>query len=118
MIHRLVARGIALLHTAFALFVVFGSLLVWRWPSLIWVHLAAVLWAVATMTMDLGCALTAWEKSLRRRGGLEVYPEGFLEHHLTKTNLSPEKSQRLHIALGLGAVLLNLLVYALFPLGR
>jgi len=39
---RLAADLVALLHGAFVLFVVFGGLLVWRWPRLAWPHLPAV----------------------------------------------------------------------------
>jgi hypothetical protein len=111
-ISYLVARTLAALHGAFVLFVVFGGLLVLAWPSLLWLHLLAIAWAGATLTLDLGCVLTRWEKSLYRRSGREPYPEGFLLHFLQRPNMSPEVSRRFHTAIGVGVLVLNVVVYA------
>ncbi len=112
MINRLLARLMVTLHAAYVLFVVFGSGLVLRWPSLLWVHLAAVAWAFATLTFDLGCPLTPWEKNFWRRGGVEPYPEGFLQHHVLRNHFTAERSRLTHIMLGVLAVVLNVAVYA------
>lgn len=111
MIYRALARAVALMHVAFVVFVVLGSLLALRWPQLMWVHLFGVLWAAATLTFDLGCPLTPWEKALWRRGGREPYPEGFLQHHVLRSLASPEHSRRNHSVLGVGVLVLNVAVY-------
>ena len=118
MMYRVFARAIALLHIGFVLFVVLGGLMVLRWPSLLWVHVAAVLWAAATMTLDLGCVLTPWEKSLWQRGGREPYAEGFLQHHVLRADLTPQRSRFVHVALGLAALALNVAVYLSIFAGR
>lgn len=46
LLFRLAADAVALLHLAFVLFVVGGSLLVRRWPRLAWLHLPAVVGAL------------------------------------------------------------------------
>ena len=111
MIYRALARAVAAVHVTFVLFVVVGSLLVLRWPGLMWVHLLSVLWAGATLAFDLGCPLTPWEKSLWRRGGREPYAEGFLQHHILRTLTSNTNSRRDHVVLGIGVVVLNTVVY-------
>ena len=111
--YRLLARAIAALHIAYVVFVVFGALLVLHWPALRWAHFLAILWALVTLTMDLGCVLTRWEKSLYRRGGLEPYPEGFLLHHVVRADISPAASRQFHVLLGVGALLFNVAMYAL-----
>ena len=111
-IYRAMARLFAALHIAFALFVAFGGLLVLRWPWLLWAHMLAIVWASATLSLDLGCPLTIWEKACERRAGIEPYPEGFLAHHLARPNLSPQRSKVFHIALGIGAITINVVVYA------
>ena len=113
MLNRLLARVVSSLHTAFALFVVLGGLLVLRWPSLLLAHLLALLWAVATLSCDLGCYLTHWEKALWRRGGVEPYAEGFLQHHILRSQFSPERSRRAHLVLGAMVLALNVAVYSL-----
>lgn len=107
----MLARTIAGLHMAFAVFVVAGSLLVLLWPWLMWVHLAAVTWAIATMGFDLGCPLTPWEKQSWVRGGRVPYEEGFLQHHVLGSWFNPANSRRDHILLGITVLILNAVVY-------
>ena len=115
----MLARFIVAIHAAFVVFVVFGSLLVLRWPGLIWLHMAAVVWAFATLTLDLGCFLTPWEKSLWRLGGVEPYSEGFLQHHILRARYPAEHSRMSHVVLGLLVLALNVAIYVLhLPLAR
>jgi hypothetical protein len=110
---RLLARTIATVHVAYVVFVVLGSLLVLVWPQLLWVHVAAVIWAGLTMFFDLGCPLSNWEKEYWNRGGVVPYEEGFLQHHVLRTRFDPAHSRRNHVVLGGIVVLLNLVVYIL-----
>lgn len=107
----LLARTVAAVHVAYVAFVMLGSLLVLVWPSLLWVHLLAVVWAVATMFFDLGCPLTPWEKTFWRRAGHVPYEEGFLQHHVLRTTFDPVRSRRNHILLGVGALGVNVVIY-------
>ena len=107
----MLARAVATAHTGYVVFVVLGSLLVLLWPSLLWVHVAAVAWAVLTMVFDFGCPLTPWEKRFWRLGGVEPYEEGFLQHHVLRTRFNPENARRNHIILGVFVLALNLVVY-------
>lgn len=109
---------IVAIHAAYVVFVVFGSLLVLRWPGLIWFHIAAVVWAFATLTLDLGCFLTPWEKSLWRLGGVEPYSEGFLQHHILRARYPAEHARMSHTLLGILVLSLNVAIYALVFLGR
>lgn len=111
MIARALARLLAFLHVAYVVFVVTGSLFALRWPWMLWVHIAAIVWAFATMTTDLGCVLTTWEKTLWRRGGIEPYPEGFLQHHVFRTKFSKEHEKRNHVSLGVLALVFNVVAY-------
>lgn len=108
---RMLARAVATVHTGYVVFVVMGSLLVLVWPSLLWVHIIAVVWAAATMFFDLGCPLTPWEKRFWRRGGVEPYEEGFLQHHVLRTRFDPAKARRNHSMLGALVLALNIVVY-------
>jgi hypothetical protein len=108
---RALARLVAGIHIAYVVFVVFGGLLVLIWPSLLWVHLAAVVWAFLTMVFDLGCPLTPWEKNAWIRGGRVPYEEGFLQHHILRTTFSPGHERRNHVYAGVFVVALNFLVY-------
>ena len=108
---RILARAVATVHVGYVVFVVLGSLLVLAWPSLMWVHVAAVAWAAATMIFNLGCPLTPWEKTFWKRGGREPYEEGFLQHHVLRTRFDPDHSRRNHMLLGVLVLTLNAIVY-------
>ena len=110
---RLLARTVAAVHVAYVVFVVLGSLLVLAWPKLIWVHLLAVVWSGLTLIFDLGCPLTPWEKRFWRRGGIEPYEEGFLQHHVLRMRFDPAHSRRNHIILGAAAIALNAIIYGI-----
>jgi hypothetical protein len=38
MLYRIAADGLVLFHLSFILFVLFGGLLVLKWPRLMWLH--------------------------------------------------------------------------------
>ncbi|MBL0950704.1 MAG: DUF2784 family protein, partial [Pseudomonas sp.] len=40
---RMAADALVLVHLSFILFVLFGGLLLLRWPRLLWLHLPAVI---------------------------------------------------------------------------
>ena len=118
MIDRMLARLVAAVHTGYVVFVVLGSLVGLRWPTLIWLHAAAVAWAFVTLVFDTGCPLTPWEKALWKRGGVEPYEEGFVQHHILRTRFAAEHSRAMHVVLGLTVLALNAVVYAIFFLRR
>lgn len=113
MIWRLIARTFAALHIAYATFVVLGSLLVLFWTPLIWLHLIAVTWAGATLVFDFGCPLTPWEKRFWKLGGVEPYPEGFLQHYILRPFTDLAHERRNHIMAGAAIVALNAVIYLL-----
>lgn len=82
MLDRFAADAVLLLHLAFIVFVVFGALLVVRWPALMPLHVAAVSWAVYVELTGAICPLTLIENRLRIAAGASGYAEGFVEHYL------------------------------------
>ncbi len=80
--YRILADIVVVLHLAFIVFVAVGSLLVWKWPRLLWPHLAGVAWGAAIVTIGFTCPLTPLEKQLRERAGNSSYEGGFMEHYL------------------------------------
>jgi hypothetical protein len=80
--YRLLADGVVLVHLAFILFVVAGSLLVRRCPRLVWLHVPSLIWAATSVTIGLPCPLTPLEKLLRRMGGEGAYTGGFIDRYV------------------------------------
>jgi Protein of Unknown function (DUF2784) len=77
--YALLTRVIIGLHFAFVLYVVFGGFLAWRWPRLIWPHLAAVAWGAGIVLGVLECPLTDAENWARSQAGDAVPAAGFID---------------------------------------
>jgi hypothetical protein len=111
--YQLYADAIACIHLLFVLFVMFGSLFVFRWPRVIWLHLPALAWGLIVEFSGAICPLTPLESRLRVMAGEAGYTDDFLSRGLL-TVLYPEQLTRgLQIALGTSLLVLNLSLYAL-----
>lgn len=82
-LYRMLADVVVVVHIAYVVFIPLGGFFAWRWRALIGVHLAAVLVGLVSVTIGFECPLTAWENSLRERGGWPRYDGGFIDHYLT-----------------------------------
>jgi hypothetical protein len=100
------------LHAAFALFAALGAVLLWRWPRIAWLHLPAAAWAALVMWTGWICPLTPLEQRLRALAG-EAAPAGVIERLLEPLLYPAGLTRAIQIALGLGVVLVNLLLYGL-----
>jgi len=111
MLHALLADLILLLHLAFILFVVLGGLLVYRHAWVAWLHVPAVAWGVVVELMSWICPLTPLENRLRALAGQGGYDGDFIGAYLLAVIYPDGLTREIQIGLGLGALLLNLLVY-------
>lgn len=111
MLHALLADLILLLHLAFILFVVLGGLLVYRHAWVAWLHVPAVVWGVVVELMGWICPLTPLENRLRALAGQGGYDGDFIGAYLLAVIYPDGLTREIQIGLGLGALLLNLLVY-------
>jgi len=109
--HALLADLILLLHLAFILFVVLGGLLVARHGWLAWLHLPAVAWGVAVELSGGICPLTPLENHFRTLAGAAAYGGDFIGEYLLALIYPAGLTREIQIGLGVGALLLNLLVY-------
>lgn len=115
--YLLLADAVLLLHLAFIVFVVVGALAVWRWPRLAWLHVPALAWGAYAVIAGAICPLTPLENALRAAGGGTVYAPSFIEHYLLPIvypdAVQGEAGRALQVALGLGVVVLNAVLYGL-----
>ena len=110
---RLAADAVALFHLAFVLFVVFGGLLVCRWPRLAWLHRPAVGWGAWIEFTGWICPLTPLENHLRQLTGAAGYAGGFIDHYLWPLLYPAGLTREGQWALGAGVPILNGAVYGL-----
>lgn len=118
--YRLSADLILIIHLAFVLFVALGGFLVLRRPRIMWLHLPAVAWGTLNEFLGVFCPLTPLETTLRELGGGTGYTGDFIEHYITAVIYPSGLTRGIQIALGFGALLLNMAIYGycLFRRGR
>jgi len=111
MIYRLAADLVLIAHVSFVMFVLFGALLVLRWPKLLGWHVAAVLWGVLVELSGAICPLTPLEVRLRQLGAGGGYQGDFIGHYLTAMLYPAGLTRQLQIVLGFAALLPNAAAY-------
>ncbi len=111
MLFRILADVTVTLHLGFVLFVVFGALLVMRWPRLAWIHLPAAIWGAGIEFLAGICPLTPLEIRLRRLAGEAGYSGGFIEHYVLPVLYPGGLTRGVQVTLGALVVLVNLSLY-------
>ena len=107
----LAADALVVLHLAFVLFVVFGGLLVWRWPRWAWVHVPAFAWGAVIEFNNWVFPLTPLEQRFRVAAGEAGYSGGFVEHYLLPLLYPEGLTREIQLGLGLFVLGVNALVY-------
>jgi hypothetical protein len=85
-----VADVVVVAHLAYLVFVAMGGILAWRWPRLIWFHVAAVTWSVSILVIGQDCPLTDLQRLAERRAGEARDDRGFVDRYLEDV-LFPER---------------------------
>jgi hypothetical protein len=102
--YQVLTTAILATHFAYLAYVVFGGFLAWRWPRLIWPHLAAAAWGLTVIAARLTCPLTDAEDWSRRRAGENGVSRGFIDRYIEGV-LYPERYTGLMQALAALVVL-------------
>lgn len=106
------------LHAAFVLFVVFGGLLVWRWPRAAWVHLPAAAWGAIIEFAGWTCPLTPLENRLRALAYEPGYTGDFVARYVFPVLYPEGLTREVQVTLGLAVMALNALIYWWVLTGR
>lgn len=112
MVYRFLADAVLLLHLGFILFVVFGALLVLRWPRLLPVHLLAAAWGFGIEVLGAVCPLTHAENGMRALAGEAGYRGGFIDHYLLPLIYPGAMTRGLQVGLAAGVLIVNGVLYA------
>ena len=100
-------------HIAFVAFVVIGGLLVLRWRKLLYLHLAAIGWAVYVEWSGAICPLTPLENTLRAAAGLEAYAGDFVAEYVFPVLYPDGLTRGGQLAIGAAVLAVNGCIYAL-----
>jgi hypothetical protein len=89
-LYRVLADVVVIVHAAYVGFVLFGLLAVllgyllgWQWVRNFWfrvIHLVMIGVVAAESLLGIECPLTAWENQLRKIGGGQPRPDGFIAY--------------------------------------
>ncbi len=107
----LLADIVVLVHIGFVLFVLFGGLLIVKWPRIIRLHLPAVAWGILVEWTGWICPLTPLENWLRTQAGGSHDKGDFLLRFLDPILYPEALTQSIQIALGICVLAANLTVY-------
>lgn len=107
----LLADVVLVTHLAFVLFVLFGALLVLKWPQILWVHLPAILWGTFVECSGWICPLTPLENWLREQGGGMSYEGDFVGRYLLALLYPDQLTRTRQLVLGIVVITVNLAIY-------
>lgn len=108
---RLLADLLVAIHLAFAVFVIFGGFLAWKWRWAVSAHLPALAWGLWVETSGEICPLTPLENHLRHLAGEAGYAGGFLEHYVVPLLYPPGLTRADQWVLAALLLAINLLAY-------
>ena len=111
MLYQLGADLLVLIHLAFIVFVIMGSVAVLRWPWFVLLHIPAVIWGAVVMINGWLCPLSPWENSLRQSAGQEGYSGGFIEYYIIPLIYPMELTRDVQVLAGIIVVVINLCLY-------
>ncbi len=113
MVYQIAADMVLVLHLAFVLFAVLGSLLVFWRRYVLWLHLPAMIWAAWIEFRGTICPLTPLENWLRRQGGIAGYQGAFVEHYVEPLLYPPGLTRTTQMILGATVLIINCGLYGL-----
>lgn len=103
---------VVVLHLGFVLFVMFGGLLVARWPRLAWAHVPAAIWGAGIELTGGICPLTPLENLLRMRAGEAGYTGDFVARYVMPVLYPDGLTRSVQLVLAAVVILGNAGIYA------
>ena len=111
--YELFAKLTLIIHLIFILFVIFGGLLFFISPGIIYIHLPALLWGIYIELTNSVCPLTFLENWFLYKGELTTYSNDFINNYLFPIVYPEGLNNEIQIYLGLLLIVINILIYGL-----
>lgn len=99
-------------HLAFIVFVLFGGLLLLRWPRLVWLHIPAIIWGIFIEVSAGECPLTPLESYFRTIAGHGIYYGDFVGQYLLPLVYPAVLTPAIQLILAGIVVISNCIVYS------
>lgn len=113
MIYRLLADFVLILHFLFIVFVVFGGLLVFRFPRIALAHIPAACWGTFIELTGGLCPLTGMEVRLRQIAGDAGYSGSFIEYYILPIIYPAGLTRDIQFSLAGVVILINIVIYGI-----
>jgi len=104
MVARAFAELVMVLHFGVLIFLVVGGFLAWRWPRLIYPHLAMAAWGLLVVTFPLACPLTWLENEFRAAAGGPELSAGFIDTYIDGVLYPESAAQTVQLVVGFAVV--------------
>ena len=111
--YELFANLTLIVHLIFILFVVFGGLIFFIFPKIIYMHLPALLWGIYIELTNSVCPLTYLENWFLYKGELTTYSTGFINNYLYPIIYPSSLTNEIQIYFGMSLIVINILIYGL-----
>lgn len=109
--YNILADAIVVAHFLFIAFVVFGGLLVIRWPRIAFVHLPSAIWGAAVEIFGWICPLTPLENHFRYLAGDASYSGDFIARYLLPIIYPENLTIAIQQVLGVLVIIINIIFY-------
>ena len=100
-----------IVHLIFILYVVFGGLIFFIFPKIIYMHLPALLWGIYIELTNSVCPLTYLENWFLHKSELSTYSNDFINNYLFPIIYPEGLTAEIQIYLGVSLIVINILVY-------
>lgn len=110
-IYLYISNLIVIVHFLFILLVLFGGLLVLRWPKLVWLHLPIIIWGFLVELNGWFCPLTPWENHFRELAGAQSYQGDFIGEYLLPLIYPAELTREMQYSFAAVVLILNAIIY-------
>ncbi len=110
-VYGLLGDLIVVLHLSFVLFVLFGGLVAFWKPRIVWLHLPALAWGTAVEFSGWICPLTPLEQRLRSKAGTPAYDSDFIGQYVFPLLYPTTLTSDVQFIMGLIVVVVNGTIY-------
>ena len=111
--YNFLANAVVGIHFLFILFVVFGGLLVIRYPKMAFIHIPAAVWGAMVEFTGWFCPLTPLENRFRSLAGEQSYSGDFIQRYLIPVMYPENLTPKIQLILGSIVVVVNVVVYVI-----
>ena len=109
--YEFLANLTLVVHFLFIFFVIFGGLLFFWKPKIIYIHLPALVWGSYVEFTNTACPLTYLENWFLKLSNASTYSNNFIQNHLLSIIYPTKLTHDIQILLGLILIFINLIIY-------